>query len=105
MKFLGIVNDLKDKVNFDDVVFYCFLMSIIFEKRIEGLNKILMDKVEGIDFLFEVIWRCLYDERLGIIGLYGMGGVGKIIFLKKINNEFFNGGCVFDLVIWIVVFK
>ncbi|KAF8400755.1 hypothetical protein HHK36_014055 [Tetracentron sinense] len=59
----------------------------------------------GMDLMFEKVWRCLGDEQVGIMGLYGMGGVGKTTLLKKINNEFLKTTHDFDLVIWVVVSK
>ncbi|KAF8388124.1 hypothetical protein HHK36_026790 [Tetracentron sinense] len=61
----------------------------------------------GMDLIFENVWRCLIEEdQVRIIGLYGMGGVGKTTLLKKINNEFDDRGTNdFDVVIWVVVSK
>ena len=47
----------------------------------------------------------LGDDKVGIIELYGMGGVGKTTLLKKINNEFLKTKLGFDVVIWVVVWK
>ncbi|KAF8392077.1 hypothetical protein HHK36_022418 [Tetracentron sinense] len=47
----------------------------------------------GMNLMFENVSRCLREEdKVGIIGLYGMGGVGKTTLLKKINNEFLRQG-------------
>ncbi|XP_059642169.1 probable disease resistance protein At5g63020 [Cornus florida] len=46
------------------------------------------------------------DDGVGIVGIYGMGGVGKTTLLKKLNNELatqFSGE--FAEVIWVVVSK
>ncbi|XP_058105985.1 disease resistance protein RFL1-like [Magnolia sinica] len=52
----------------------------------------------------EEIWQCLNEERSGIIGICGMGGIGKTTLMKEINNR-----CTktrdFDVVIWITVSK
>ena len=45
------------------------------------------------------------DEKVGISGLYGMGGVGKTTLLKKINNEFLKTKLGFHVVIWVVLSK
>ncbi|KFK43490.1 hypothetical protein AALP_AA1G131900 [Arabis alpina] len=45
------------------------------------------------------------EERVNIVGLYGMGGVGKTTLLKQINNKFSEIGGRFDVVIWVVVSK
>ncbi|KAF8364832.1 hypothetical protein HHK36_033192 [Tetracentron sinense] len=61
----------------------------------------------GMDLMFENVWKCLREEdQVGIIGLYGMGGVGKTTLLTKINNQFLRQGTHdFDVVIWIIVSK
>ncbi|RVW34106.1 putative disease resistance protein [Vitis vinifera] len=48
------------------------------------------------------VWRNLWvlkDPQVGIMGLYGMGGVGKTTLLKKINNDFLTTSSDFDVVI------
>ncbi|KAE8721202.1 hypothetical protein F3Y22_tig00016571pilonHSYRG00045 [Hibiscus syriacus] len=42
---------------------------------------------------------------VGIIGLYGIGGVGKTILLTKITNKFSTTPQGFDIVIWAMVSK
>ncbi|KAK9200201.1 hypothetical protein WN944_015397 [Citrus x changshan-huyou] len=59
--------------------------------------------VEG-DFQ-EVAQRCLTEEQVGIIGLYGMGSVGKTTLLILINNKFLDEPNYFDVVIWAVASK
>ncbi|KAF8388126.1 hypothetical protein HHK36_026792 [Tetracentron sinense] len=61
----------------------------------------------GMDSMLENVWKCLAEEdEVGIIGIYGMEGVGKTTLLKKINNEFLHRGAHdFDLVIWVEVSK
>ncbi|KAK9229532.1 hypothetical protein WN944_022495 [Citrus x changshan-huyou] len=58
---------------------------------------------EGVFELLEQVWRCLMEESGGIIGLYGMGGVGKTTLLIQINNKFLESPTNFDFVIWVVV--
>ncbi|KAL5761202.1 hypothetical protein ACOSQ2_020040 [Xanthoceras sorbifolium] len=41
----------------------------------------------GTESTFNDVWRCLGVADVGIIGLYGMGGVGKSTLLDKINNK------------------
>ncbi|XP_058106073.1 putative disease resistance protein At4g10780 [Magnolia sinica] len=52
----------------------------------------------------EEIWQCLHDEENGIIGIYGMGGIGKTTLMKAINNKFI-GTDHFNIVIWVTVSK
>ncbi|MCD9643719.1 40S ribosomal protein [Datura stramonium] len=49
----------------------------------------------------EVVWECLNDVYTGIIGIYGMGGVGKTSILAEINNRLLRESTIFDNVIWV----
>ncbi|KAH7674492.1 P-loop containing nucleoside triphosphate hydrolase protein [Dioscorea alata] len=52
----------------------------------------------------ETICQYLKEHMTGIIGIWGMGGVGKTTLLKNINNEFYiSKDGMFDHVIWVVV--
>ncbi|TXG69288.1 hypothetical protein EZV62_004223 [Acer yangbiense] len=59
----------------------------------------------GLQSTFDKVWTCLGDQQAGIIGLYGMGGVGKTTLLTQINNKFLDTPNDFDVVIWVVVSK
>ncbi|KAH9666822.1 putative disease resistance protein [Citrus sinensis] len=61
--------------------------------------------IVGLQSQLEEVWRCLAEESVGIIGLYGMGGVGKTTLLTHINNKFLESPTNFDCVIWVVVSK
>ncbi|KAI9160298.1 hypothetical protein LWI28_006946 [Acer negundo] len=42
----------------------------------------------GQKTIFDQVWGCLKEEhKVGIIGLYGNGGVGKTTILTQINNK------------------
>ncbi|KAJ4718435.1 NBS-LRR type disease resistance protein [Melia azedarach] len=61
--------------------------------------------IVGMESTFEKVWTCLGEESVRIIGIYGMGGVGKTTLLSQINNKFLNMPKSFDVVIWVVVSK
>ncbi|KAG8643572.1 probable disease resistance protein At1g61300 isoform X2 [Manihot esculenta] len=68
----------------------------------------LVDKLDvkptvGSDSTFEKVWEYIEDPSVGMIAIYGMGGVGKTTLLKKINNKFLDAHHGFDAVIWVVV--
>ncbi|XP_052887789.1 LOW QUALITY PROTEIN: probable disease resistance protein At5g63020 [Gossypium arboreum] len=42
----------------------------------------------GLESNFNKVWSCLQTEQVGIIGIYGLGGVGKTTLLNQINNKF-----------------
>ena len=91
---IAVVSELKNKGHFD-VVADRLPSAPVDEKPVE--------KTVGLDLMFNEVWKCLEDEKVGIIGLYGMGGVGKTTLLKKINNEFLESKLEFVVVIWVVV--
>ncbi|KAK2651489.1 hypothetical protein Ddye_011345 [Dipteronia dyeriana] len=62
----------------------------------------------GLQSTLDKVWRCLAQEeedQVRIIGLYGMGGVGKTTLLTQFNNKFVDTPNDFDTVIWVVVSK
>ncbi|XP_002278659.1 probable disease resistance protein At1g61310 [Vitis vinifera] len=93
-KKLGAVTELRSKGRFDVVA--------------DGLpqapvDERPMEKTVGLDLMFTEVCRCIQDEELGIIGLYGMGGAGKTTIMTKINNEYFKTCNDFEVAIWVVV--
>ncbi|XP_028771737.1 probable disease resistance protein At1g61190 [Neltuma alba] len=67
--------------------------------------EIPQDEVVGLDLMFDKVWKSIGEENVGIIGLHGMGGVGKTTLLKRINNELGKRRQEFDFVMWVVVSK
>ncbi|KAL1199056.1 Disease resistance protein RFL1 [Cardamine amara subsp. amara] len=59
--------------------------------------------IVGQETMLERVWNHLMEDKAGIVGLYGMGGVGKTTLLMQINNKFSEIGGGFDVVIWVVV--
>ncbi|ESR40710.1 putative disease resistance protein [Citrus sinensis] len=58
----------------------------------------------GMQSQLDKVWSCLVEEPVGIVGLYGMGGVGKTTLLTHLHNKFLGQGD-FDFLIWVVVSK
>ncbi|KAK4487978.1 hypothetical protein RD792_003717 [Penstemon davidsonii] len=50
-------------------------------------------------------WEYIIDNNTGIIGVYGMGGVGKTTLVKEINNDLLRDNTHFDDVIWVTASK
>ncbi|XVF74706.1 hypothetical protein PTKIN_Ptkin13bG0133000 [Pterospermum kingtungense] len=59
----------------------------------------------GLESTFSKAWSVLEAEQVGIVGLYGMAGVGKTTLLNQINNKLCESPKGIDVVIWIVVSK
>nr|AKE49460.1 NBS-LRR disease resistance protein NBS45 [Dimocarpus longan] len=96
IKKIDAVKELIKKGHFD-VVADRLPRPVVDERPVESA-------VVGMDYIFSQVWRCIEDQSVGIIGLYGMGGVGKTTLLKKLNNEFLKTSHDFDVVvIWVVV--
>ncbi|KAJ0007382.1 hypothetical protein Pint_29908 [Pistacia integerrima] len=69
------------------------------------VDEIPVDKTLGMGSILDEVWRCLDDRRVMIIGMYGIGGVGKTTLLKELNNKFIDNRLDFDVVIWVTVSK
>eukprot|EP00257_Ricinus_communis_P015769 XP_015573742.1 putative disease resistance protein At4g10780 isoform X1 [Ricinus communis] len=59
----------------------------------------------GLESILNRVWKCLVEEEVGVVGIYGMGGVGKTTILTQINNMFVTSPNDFVAVIWVVVSK
>uniref|UniRef100_A0A7N2N3J8 AAA+ ATPase domain-containing protein n=1 Tax=Quercus lobata TaxID=97700 RepID=A0A7N2N3J8_QUELO len=57
------------------------------------------------EMTMEKIWEHLLDEDCRMIGVYGMGGVGKTTIMKQINNRLLKEKDKFNHVIWVTVSK
>ncbi|XWS11811.1 hypothetical protein CRYUN_Cryun37aG0032900 [Craigia yunnanensis] len=95
-KMLEEINVHKSKGDFEKVAVYQPASSI--EVRPTELPI-------GLESTLDKVWSCIVEKDVGIIGLYGLGGVGKTTFLTQINNKFSTAPIGFDIVIWVVVSK
>ncbi|KAJ3696013.1 hypothetical protein LUZ60_001390 [Juncus effusus] len=59
--------------------------------------------VVGMGPLLNDLQKCLVDPTVGIIGIYGMAGVGKTALLNKFNNDFLVGSSNISVAIYIEV--
>ncbi|GLT46130.1 hypothetical protein SLA2020_199100 [Shorea laevis] len=90
------VANLRTEGNFLDVAERCPAASVVVRPS---------EPTVGLESTFDKVWACLTDEGSNIIGLYGMGGVGKTTLLNHINNELGQRRNNFDIVIWATVSK
>ncbi|GAY34672.1 hypothetical protein CUMW_277030 [Citrus unshiu] len=79
----------------------------VYEGVPEGaaVEKAVDRTIVGQESILDRVWRCITDQEKNeeIIGLYGMGGIGKTTLLKQVNNKFCSEEHDFDVVIWSVV--
>ncbi|TYI24350.1 hypothetical protein ES332_A06G228100v1 [Gossypium tomentosum] len=59
----------------------------------------------ALESTIQKAWSWIEDEDVGIIGLDGLGGVGKTTLLTKLNNKFSTTPNDFEVVIWALVSK
>ncbi|KAI3908406.1 hypothetical protein MKW92_030420 [Papaver armeniacum] len=92
-----VVERLSSEGDFRDVTYRC---------EPDPFQEIPVVKVVGMDVKFNEVLESLVPEEnlVQVVGLHGMGGVGKTTLLQKVNNEFAERK-IFDVVIWVVVSK
>ncbi|XVF70469.1 hypothetical protein PTKIN_Ptkin11bG0164000 [Pterospermum kingtungense] len=61
--------------------------------------------LEGEMDVKEKIWEYLMGDEVGMIGVCGMGGIGKTTIMKHINNQLLRESGQFEKVIWVTVSK
>ncbi|KAK3219536.1 hypothetical protein Dsin_013506 [Dipteronia sinensis] len=79
IKKIDVVKQLIETGNFD---------AVADKVPRPNIDEMPMEKTVGMDSMFDEVWKCVEDHKARIIGLYGMGGVGKTTLLKKLNNRF-----------------
>ncbi|KAA3478431.1 putative disease resistance protein [Gossypium australe] len=57
----------------------------------------------GLESTIQKAWDCIGETDVGIIGLFGKGGVGKTTLLTKLKNMFSTPPNDFKVVIWVGV--
>lgn len=83
------------------------LKDVVEKSQLDHVREITTHLTIGMESKLDEVWSSLADETslVRILGLYGMGGVGKTTLLKKLNNEFLKRNHQFDTVIWALVSK
>ncbi|CAO2827697.1 unnamed protein product [Amaranthus hypochondriacus] len=107
MKTLHIVEDLiKAYTEFQEVANEQPLPAST-NAETDGFYMMQMENPVGVESVLQSVWENLKNDSIRVMGLYGMGGVGKTTILKRINNEIPSRAAdhVFDVVIWIVASK
>ncbi|TYI05419.1 hypothetical protein ES332_A10G087300v1 [Gossypium tomentosum] len=63
------------------------------------------DSSVGMESMLNKVWSILEEKHARIVGIYGVGGVGKTRILTEINNKISVPSNGFDMVIWVMVSK
>ncbi|KAG7536089.1 F-box domain [Arabidopsis suecica] len=58
-------------------------------------------KTVGLDTTLKKTWKSLRRDETRMLGIYGMGGVGKTTLLTLINNKFVEVKNEYDVVVWV----
>ncbi|CDY51262.1 BnaCnng20410D [Brassica napus] len=82
VQMLKEVENLKSNGVFEAVALEKPDMRCVVEERP------LQPVIFGQETMLEMAWNRLMDNETAIMGLYGMGGVGKTTHLTQINNKF-----------------
>ncbi|GKV46162.1 hypothetical protein SLEP1_g53171 [Rubroshorea leprosula] len=66
-------------------------------------TRLLIENLVGEVDVKEKIWEYLRSHEVGMIGVCGIGGVGKTTVMKHIHNELLNDSIRFTKIIWVTV--
>lgn len=56
-----------------------------------------------LSIVLKMVWNCLSNDEIMIIGVYGKSGVGKSAITKEINDRLVEQAERFDKIIWVIV--
>ncbi|KAJ7955916.1 Disease resistance protein [Quillaja saponaria] len=96
-KKLNVITELKRTGDFDFVIANGLYLPAV--------EEIPSRPAFGLDVMLGKVLQFLQEGLVGIIAIYGMGGVGKTTLLTAINNEFLNEIHHYDVIIWVLVSK
>ncbi|ESQ37517.1 hypothetical protein EUTSA_v10002924mg, partial [Eutrema salsugineum] len=112
-RVVTIENQFKDLKNVGSVELQRRLkisnVEVFFEVVAQPIKPVLVEErpiqptIVGHEAMLKKAWRYLMDDEVRIMGLYGMGGVGKTTLLTQINNRFCDSNYEVDIIIWVVV--
>ncbi|WCJ30729.1 Disease resistance protein (CC-NBS-LRR class) family [Euphorbia peplus] len=71
----------------------------------EQVVEIEWERAVGLQSKLDDAWSILMEKEVGILGIYGLGGIGKTTLLTHINNKFLYTPSDFDFVIWVLASK
>ncbi|XP_052885756.1 disease resistance protein RPS5-like [Gossypium arboreum] len=94
-KMLQQIDDHKSKGAFEKVADNQSAASVVVRP---------VEQPVALESTIQKVWSCIVETDVGIIGLYGLGGVGKTTLLTKLNNKFSTTQNDFK-VIWALVSK
>ncbi|XP_077223296.1 disease resistance protein At4g27190-like [Tasmannia lanceolata] len=72
--------------------------------RVESIPTYSIDGLKTVNLSLNKVMDTLKDENIRMIGVYGMGGIGKTTLVKNVNNKL-KGTSDFDAIVMVTVSK
>ncbi|GKV15097.1 hypothetical protein SLEP1_g25897 [Rubroshorea leprosula] len=91
---INMVKEMLDKGSFPK--------GLVIERALAHGNIIPTENLVGQVSTKEEIWRYLMGDEVGMIGVCGIGGVGKTMIMKNLHNDLLRE-TRFEKVIWVTV--